>query len=61
MPAEIIDQQALRRHYGKTTLAKMGIPFERGMGSKAVLIVVEGAARAEARRARQDVQMRDAA
>jgi hypothetical protein len=61
MPAEIIDQQALRRHYAKTTLAKIGIPFERGIKSKAVQIAVEGAARAEARRARQDVPMRDAA
>lgn len=55
------NDQALRRHYARTALAKMGIPFERGMESKAVLIAVEGAARAEARRARQDVPMRDAA
>jgi hypothetical protein len=44
-----------------TALSKMGIPFERGMESKSVLIAVEGAARAETRRARQDVPMRDAA
>lgn len=44
--------QTLRRHYARTALAKLGIPFERGMESKAVRIAVEGAARAEDRLAR---------
>jgi hypothetical protein len=55
------NDQTLRRHYARTALAKMGIPFERGMESKAVRIAVEGAARAEFRRAARDVPMRDAA
>lgn len=54
------NDQTLRRHYARTALAKMGIPFERGMESKAVRIAVEGAARAEVR-APRDVPMRDAA
>jgi hypothetical protein len=60
MQPETTDQ-TLRRHYAKTALAKIGIPFERGMDSKAVRIAVEGAAQAEARRAPRDVPMRDAA
>lgn len=35
--------EALRAHYAKTALARMGIPFERGMQINAVRIVVEGA------------------
>lgn len=37
--------EALRAHYAKTALARMGIPFERGMQIEGVRIVVEGAAR----------------
>lgn len=39
----------LRAHYARTALARMGIPFERGMESKAVRIVVEGAVMAARR------------
>lgn len=39
--------QALRAHYAKTALARMGIPFERGMQIEGVRIVVEGAAEIE--------------
>lgn len=55
-----VNDQALRRHYAMTALAKMDIPFERGMESKSVRIAVEGAARAEARRKRQDVRLIEA-
>lgn len=54
-------EQTMRRHYAKTAPAKMGIAFERGMASNAVRIAVEGAARAEARRAERNVEMMDAA
>lgn len=40
----------LRAHYAKTTLARMGVPFETGMEIEAVRIVVEGAAKAQERR-----------
>lgn len=38
--------EALRAHYAQTALARMGVPFERGMEIEAVRIAVEGAARA---------------
>lgn len=37
--------EALREHYAKTALARMGIPFERGMQIESVRLAVEGAAR----------------
>lgn len=37
--------ETLRAHYAKTALARMGIPFERGMRIESVRIVVEGAAK----------------
>lgn len=40
----------LRAHYARTALARMGVPFERGMQVTPVRIVVEGAV-AAARRA----------
>lgn len=36
--------EALRAHYAKTALARIGIPFERGMQIESVRIVVAGAA-----------------
>lgn len=40
----------LRAHYAKTTLARMGVPFETGIQIEAVRIVVDGAAKAQERR-----------
>lgn len=44
-----ISPDLLRAHYAKTALARMGIPFERGMQIEAVRIAIEGAARAQDR------------
>lgn len=43
-------EAALRAHYAKTALSRMGIPFERGIQIVAVKKALEGAIRAEAKR-----------
>lgn len=42
-------EEDLRRHYAKTALARMGIPYERAMRVEALRNVIDGAARAEER------------
>lgn len=39
-----------RRHYAKTALSRMGIPFERAMQVAGVRKAIEGAIRVEERR-----------
>lgn len=41
----------LRAHYAKTALARIGIPFERGIQIAGVRQAIDGAIKAEARRA----------
>lgn len=52
----MVDSESSRRsdieakHYARTALARMGIPFERGMQVAGVREAIEGAIRAEERR-----------
>lgn len=49
-----MSEEDLRRHYAATALARLGVPFERGMQIEAVRAVVEAAARVEIERRGED-------